>query len=172
MCIRDRARSVLVPFTEAELDSRVATLMAAAEKGCGEDEKVVSGWLSKSTTSKRPPEWICDRCGHIDSWRPVCSKCDTFDSQIWASPSNSTELHHGLTTLPFVLDSSDVKPEKDTGNISDDNEGDTAHEEREVESNSEVAPDLSSEEENETKGKDRRKEKQTIDIAENARKII
>ena len=94
--------------------------MAAAEKGCGEDEKVVSGWLSKSTTSKRPPEWICDRCGHIDSWRPVCSKCDTFDSQIWASPSNSTELHHGLTTLPFVLDSSEVKAEKDTGNISDD----------------------------------------------------
>ena len=74
--------------------------------------------------------------------------------------------------MPFVLDSSDVKPEKDTGNISDDNEGDTAHEEREVESNSEVAPDLSSEEDNETKGKDRRKEKQTIDIAENARKII
>ena len=79
---------------------------------------------------------------------------------------------YGLTTLPFVLDSSDVKPEKDTGNISDDNEGDTAHEEREVESNSEVAPDLNSEEENETKGKDRRKEKQTIDIADNARKII
>ena len=167
-----KARSVLVPFTEAELDSRVATLMAAAEKGCGEDEKVVSGWLSKSTTSKRPPEWICDRCGYIDSWRPVCSKCDTFDSQIWASPSNSTELHHGLTTLPFVLDSSEVKPEKDTGHISDDIEGDLAHEEREVDSNSEVAPDLSSEEENETKGKDRRKEKQTIDIADNARKII
>ena len=77
-----KARSFLIPFTEAELDSRIATLMAAAEKGCGEDEKVVSGWLSKSTTSKRPPEWICDRCGHIDSWRPVCSKCDTLDTEI------------------------------------------------------------------------------------------
>ena len=82
------------------------------------------------------------------------------------------QVLHLNKLLGLNKDENDVKPEKDTGNISDDNEGDTAHEEREVESNSEVAPDLSSEEDSETKGKDRRKEKQTIDIAENARKII
>ncbi len=159
-----KARSVLVPFTEGEVDSRIATLMAAAEKGCGEDEKVVSGWLAKSITARRPPEWICKQCGQIDSWKPVCLKCDAFDSQIWESPSNSTELHHGLTTLPFVLGSSEAKPEegpkeKITEEEMDDN---SFLEDQTMDAN----------EENKTQGKERSKEKDTSEIADNARKII
>jgi len=166
-----KARSILVPFTEAELDSRVAALMAAAEKGCGEDERVVSGWLAKSTTSRRPPEWICGKCGQIDSWQPVCSKCESFDSQVWKSPSNSTELYHGLTTLPFILDEPENKSSQLDDDISEVNKSEKMHNANNIDDNQNSITQKLDEDENvtvENRGKEREKSK----IADNARKII
>ena len=166
-----KARSVLVPYTEGEIDARVATLMAAAEKGCGEDEKVISGWLAKSASAKRPPEWICSQCGNIDSWQPVCSKCHSFDSQIWSVPSQSTELHHGLTTLPFVLDNTSSDNSTDNLDFSESSENMSSEAEDSVQFDSEDKDDNYN---TVTKGKgvDRGKEKEKSEIADNARKII
>jgi HemY protein len=145
--------------------------MAAAEKGCGEDEKVISGWLAKSASAKRPPEWICSQCGNIDSWQPVCSKCHSFDSQIWSVPSQSTELHHGLTTLPFVLDNTSSDNSTDNLDFSESSENMSSEAEDSVQFDSGDKDDNYN---TVTKGKgvDRGKEKEKSEIADNARKII
>ncbi len=166
-----KARSILVPFTERELDSRVATLMAAAEKGCGEDERVVSGWLAKSTTSRRPPDWICSTCGQIDSWQPVCSKCESFDSQIWDSPSNSTELQHGLATLPFILDNRENKKSQLKDDIFETKTSKKMQDENKTDSDQNKSIQKPSEDEN-IKAENRSKEREASKIADNARKII
>ena len=164
-----KARSLLVPFTETELDSRVATLMAAAEKGCGEDERVVSGWLAKSATSKRPPDWICSKCGHIDFWQPVCSKCESFDSQIWGSPSSSTELHNGLAKLPFILDNSENKSLQLNDDISGTEKSEKMQDTIKTDNENRIIQ-KPVEDEN-VKAGNRSKERETSRIVDNARKI-
>ena len=61
--------------------------MAAIERGEGADDAVVRGWLARTLTAPRGPQWCCDKCQSINaSWTPVCSNCGGFDTLSWREP--------------------------------------------------------------------------------------
>ena len=122
-------------------------------------------------SSRRPPDWICSTCGQIDSWQPVCSKCESFDSQIWDSPSNSTELQHGLATLPFILDNRENKKSQLKDDIFETKTSKKMQDENKTDSDQNKSIQKPSEDEN-IKAENRSKEREASKIADNARKII
>ena len=85
------ARRALGDLTTRHPTRRSLAIMAAVERGEGADEAVVHGWLARTLTAPRGPQWVCDKCQSIHSaWTPVCSNCGGFDTLSWREPVEGT----------------------------------------------------------------------------------
>jgi HemY protein len=99
------ARRALGDLVDTNPDSRALTLMAAIERGEGASDAVVQGWLAKTLTAPRGPQWVCDNCHHIHAeWTPVCENCESFDTLSWSTPQ-AAEIASatGVQLLPLIL---------------------------------------------------------------------
>ena len=85
------ARRALGDLTTRHPTRRSLAIMAAVERGEGADEAVVHGWLARTLTAPRGPQWVCDKCQSIHSaWTPVCGNCGGFDTLSWREPVEGT----------------------------------------------------------------------------------
>jgi HemY protein len=81
------ARRALGDLVTRHPTRRSLAIMAAIERGEGADENVVRGWLARTLTAPRGPQWVCDKCQSIHSeWSPVCGNCGGFDTLSWREP--------------------------------------------------------------------------------------
>lgn len=85
------ARRALGDLVERHPTRRSLAIMAAIERGEGADEAVVRGWLARTLTAPRGPQWCCDKCQSVhSSWGPICSNCGGFDTLSWREPVEGT----------------------------------------------------------------------------------
>ncbi|PZQ97719.1 MAG: heme biosynthesis protein HemY [Cereibacter sphaeroides] len=85
------ARRALGDLVTRHPTRRSLAIMAAIERGEGSDEAVVRGWLARTLTAPRGPQWVCDKCHSIHSeWTPVCSNCGGFDTLTWREPTEKS----------------------------------------------------------------------------------
>ncbi len=81
------ARRALGDLATRHPTRRSLAIMAAVERGEGADDAVVRGWLARTLTAPRGPQWVCDTCHSIHaSWAPICSNCGGFDTLTWREP--------------------------------------------------------------------------------------
>ncbi|MCA3442595.1 MAG: heme biosynthesis protein HemY [Rhodobacter sp.] len=112
------ARRALGDLPTRHPTRRSLAIMAAVERGEGADEAVVRGWLARTLTAPRGPQWVCDKCQNIHSeWTPVCSNCGGFDTLSWREPSEGagpsatqTELLPLLVGSPAPTATEDAEP--------------------------------------------------------------
>lgn len=107
------AKRALGNLVEVEPTARNLTLMAAIERGSGEDDSVVRGWLTRALTAPRGPQWICDSCQHIHAtWLPTCENCKSFDTLTWKTPATAdVAMPAGTEMLPLIVGQEKVAPE-------------------------------------------------------------
>jgi len=100
-----QARRVLDNLVDTDPTTRSITLMAAIERGEGSNDAVVQGWLTKTLTAPRGPQWICEKCQNIHSeWTPTCENCSAFDTLEWKRPSASDVIMpKGSEMLPLLV---------------------------------------------------------------------
>jgi HemY protein len=85
------ARRALGDLPTSHPTRRSLAIMAAIERGEGADDAVVRGWLARTLTAPRGPQWVCDKCQSIHSeWAPVCGNCGGFDTLSWREPVETT----------------------------------------------------------------------------------
>ena len=117
--------------TEGGPTARMMTIMAAIERGEGEDDAVVRGWLAKALSAPRGPQWICDKCNAVNvEWAPVCAVCSSFDTLSWKeSPINDAAATSG-EMLPLIVGTPDPETDPEepfdgtiTVDVPDDDEG-------------------------------------------------
>jgi HemY protein len=78
--------------------------MAAIERGQGESDEVVRGWLAKALGASRGPQWICGKCNHVHAaWAPVCENCGAFDTLDWRTPAHPEDSSLADSALLPVL---------------------------------------------------------------------
>lgn len=112
------ARRALGDLPTRHPTRRSLAIMAAVERGEGADEAVVRGWLARTLTAPRGPQWVCDKCQNIHSeWTPVCGNCGGFDTLSWREPAESvgpsatqTELLPLLVGSPVQTMTEDADP--------------------------------------------------------------
>ncbi len=99
------ARRALGDLVERDPTTRVLTNMAAIERGEGAPDHVVRAWLARALTARRGPQWICDKCQHIQgSWAPVCGNCGAFDTLSWREPpADEVGMPAGVEMLPLLV---------------------------------------------------------------------
>ncbi len=99
------ARRALGDLAEKTPTTRTLALMAAIERGSGEPEQVVRGWLARALTAPRGERWTCGACGHAHGdWRPVCENCKAVDALEWAAPSGDGETGgDAAAMLPLIV---------------------------------------------------------------------
>jgi len=99
------AKRALGSLVEDDPTARSLTLMAAIERGCGADDAVVKGWLTRALTADRGPQWVCDNCQHIHpTWAPVCANCSSFDTLAWTRPPvGEVSMPVGTAMLPLIV---------------------------------------------------------------------
>ena len=107
------ARRALGDLVTRHPTRRSLAIMAAVERGEGADEAVVRGWLTRTLTAPRGPQWVCDRCQSIHSeWAPVCTNCGGFDTLSWREPVETTGPSATQTELlPLLVGGPPVPPE-------------------------------------------------------------
>jgi HemY protein len=106
------ARRALGDLVTRHPTRRSLAIMAAIERGEGSDEAVVRGWLARTLTAPRGPQWCCDKCQSVHAaWAPICSNCGGFDTLSWREPvegagpsATQSEL------LPLLVGMSPVAP--------------------------------------------------------------
>jgi len=99
------ARRALGDMPETAPSARALALMAATERGLGESEAVVRGWLTRALAAPRGPQWLCARCGTVhEDWAPICRHCGSFDSLAWKeAPQGASSLPHAAEMLPILV---------------------------------------------------------------------
>ncbi len=99
------ARKALGDLAVAEPTTRSLALMAAIERGTGESEEVVRGWLAKALGASRGPQWVCTNCNHVNAtWAPVCTNCGAFDTLDWRTPSHAEDSRlSDSAMLPLII---------------------------------------------------------------------
>lgn len=99
------ARRALGDLPETHPTTRALTIMAAIERGEGSDDAVVRGWLTRALSASRGPQWVCDKCQHVNAvWSPVCDNCGGFDTLSWREPPRSAaNVPSGTDLLPLVV---------------------------------------------------------------------
>jgi HemY protein len=116
------ARRALGDLVTRHPTRRSLAIMAAVERGEGADENVVRGWLARTLTAPRGPQWVCDKCQSVHSeWSPVCSNCGGFDTLSWREPvetsgpsaTQSELLPHLVGTSPAEPDGADEPDRRD-----------------------------------------------------------
>jgi HemY protein len=91
-------------LVESHPTTRALTIMAAIERGEGGDDAVVRAWLTKALSASRGPEWVCDKCQHINAaWSPVCDSCGGFDTLSWREPAHAATASTSTDLLPLVI---------------------------------------------------------------------
>ena len=87
--------------------------MAAIERGSGESDDVVRGWLAKALGASRGPQWICTKCNHVNvTWGPVCENCGAFDTLDWRTPSHAEDARLADSAmLPLIIGGPAAAPE-------------------------------------------------------------
>lgn len=99
------ARKALGDLAVSEPTTRSLALMAAIERGSGESDEVVRGWLAKALGASRGPQWVCTKCNHVNaSWGPVCENCGAFDTLDWRTPSHAEDSRLAASAmLPLII---------------------------------------------------------------------
>ena len=104
------ARRALGDLPTRHPTRRSLAIMAAVERGEGADEAVVRGWLARTLTAPRGPQWVCDKCQNIHSeWTPVCGNCGGFDTLSWREPAEGVGPSATQTELLPLLVGSPVQ---------------------------------------------------------------
>lgn len=111
------AQRAIGDLAETNPSVRVATLMAAIEKGQGASDSVVKGWLARAVTAPRGPSWVCDNCQHVQGeWNATCSNCGSLDTLTWRlPPEREMILPGGADMLPLLI----ASDEEEGGDIED-----------------------------------------------------
>jgi HemY protein len=99
------ARKALGNLPESDPTTRSLALMAAIERGSGESDEVVRGWLAKALGASRGPQWVCSKCNHVNAdWGPVCENCGAFDTLDWRTPAHSEDTRLADSAmLPLII---------------------------------------------------------------------
>lgn len=99
------ARKALGDLAVTEPTTRSLALMAAIERGSGESDEVVRGWLAKALGASRGPQWVCTKCNHVHAhWEPVCETCGAFDTLDWRTPPHAADTHIADSAmLPLII---------------------------------------------------------------------
>jgi HemY protein len=99
------ARKALGDLAETQPTTRSLALMAAIERGQGESDEVVRGWLAKALGASRGPQWICGKCNHVHAaWAPVCENCGAFDTLDWRTPAHPEDSSLADSAmLPLII---------------------------------------------------------------------
>ncbi len=105
------ARRALGDLPTTQPTQRSLALMAAIERGEGSDDAIVRGWLAKSLTASRGPQWCCDKCQAIHAdWQPICANCHGFDTLSWREPARSPDQQRReAELLPLWLETATPK---------------------------------------------------------------
>lgn len=98
------ARRALGDLPERHPTARALTIMAAISRGEGEDDAVVRGWLTRALSASRGPQWICDKCQHVNQvWTPVCDNCGGFDTLSWREAAGGAAAPASTDLLPLIV---------------------------------------------------------------------
>lgn len=99
------ARKALGELAATEPTTRSLALMAAIERGSGESDEVVRGWLAKALGASRGPQWVCTKCNHVHAhWEPVCENCGAFDTLDWRTPAHAEDSRLADSAmLPLII---------------------------------------------------------------------
>lgn len=98
------ARRALGDLPQSHPTTRALTIMAAIERGEGSDDAVVRGWLTRALSASHGPQWVCDKCQHVNAvWSPVCDHCGGFDTLSWREPAHSASRSSSTDLLPLVV---------------------------------------------------------------------
>jgi HemY protein len=98
------ARRAMGDLAERHPTTRALTIMAAIERGEGEDDAVVRGWLTRALSASRGPQWICDKCQHANAvWSPTCEHCGGFDTLSWREAAPGASGPSPTDLLPLVV---------------------------------------------------------------------
>jgi HemY protein len=105
------ARRALGDLAETEPTTRTLALMAAIERGSGESDEVVRGWLAKALGASRGRQWVCDKCHQVHpAWAPVCDNCGAFDTIGWSLPSHAEDPGLAASAmLPLIVGASPAR---------------------------------------------------------------
>ena len=111
------ARRALGRLPEDNPTARALTLMAAIERGSGEEDAVVRGWLTRALTAPRGPQWVCSNCQQIHGeWQALCTNCHALDTLEWRRPAaDDVAMPAGVELLPLIVGSprDRVAPDRD-----------------------------------------------------------
>ena len=109
------ARRTLGSIATDHPTQRSLAIMAAIERGEGQDDAVVRGWLTRALTAPRGPQWCCDKCQAIHAqWSPICDNCGGFDTLSWREPpETSGPSATGTELLPLIVGSHDASSRPD-----------------------------------------------------------
>lgn len=98
------ARRALGDLCERHPTTRALTIMAAIERGEGEDDAVVRGWLTRALSASRGPQWVCDKCQTVNAaWSPTCDNCGGFDTLSWREPAQIVPTATSGDLLPLLV---------------------------------------------------------------------
>jgi HemY protein len=99
------ARKALGDLAVTEPTTRSLALMAAIERGSGESDEVVRGWLAKALGASRGPPGVCGKCNHVHAhWEPVCENCGAFDTLDWRTPTHAEDTRLADSAmLPLII---------------------------------------------------------------------
>jgi HemY protein len=106
------ARKALGDLADTQPTTRSLALMAAIERGSGESDEVVRGWLAKALNASRGPQWVCDKCNHVHAtWAPVCENCGAFDTLAWRAPPHAENAGLAASAmLPLIIGAAKPEP--------------------------------------------------------------
>lgn len=105
------ARRALGDLAQSHPTTRSLTIMAAIERGEGEDDAVVRGWLTKALSASRGPQWVCDNCRQVSAvWQPTCDQCGSFDTLAWREPAPGGTASSSTDLLPLLVVGKDGAP--------------------------------------------------------------
>lgn len=99
------ARKALGDIVTSHPTQRALAIMAAIERGEGQDDAVVRGWLTRALTAPRGPQWCCDKCQAVHAqWAPICDNCGGFDTLSWReAPEMTGPSATGTELLPLIV---------------------------------------------------------------------
>lgn len=110
------ARKALGTIATDHPTQRALAIMAAIERGEGQDDTVVRGWLTRALTAPRGPQWCCDKCQAIHAqWAPICDNCEGFDTLSWREPpEHAGPSATGTELLPLIVGATRSAPLEDS----------------------------------------------------------
>ncbi|AGT07654.1 heme biosynthesis protein HemY [Paracoccus aminophilus] len=110
------ARRALGDLAQTHPTVRTLSILAAVERGEGEDDAIVRTTLTRALSASRGPQWVCDKCQNVMSdWAPVCDSCHGFDTLSWREPETLRKTQFGATSgadmLPLLIGSTALPPQ-------------------------------------------------------------